>query len=50
MCQQVDYLVLSRIFLITSEIGELLESYQEYPATSVDEEGGEFRIAALVKS
>jgi hypothetical protein len=50
LCQQLACLVFSRIFLIASEIGELLESYQEYPAKSVGKQGDELLIAALVKS
>jgi hypothetical protein len=48
--QQLAYLVLSRIFLIASQIDESLESYQDYSAKSVGKQGGEFLIAALVKS
>jgi hypothetical protein len=40
LCQQLVYTVLSRIFLIASKIGELLRSYQEYPAKSVGKQGG----------
>jgi hypothetical protein len=50
LCQKLAYLVLSRIFLIASQINELLESYQDYSAKSVGKQGGEFLIAALVKS
>jgi hypothetical protein len=49
LCQQLAYLVLSRIFLIASKIGELLRSCQKYPQ-SVGKQGEEFLIAALVKS
>jgi hypothetical protein len=50
LCQQLAYLVDSRIFLMNSKIGESLRSYQEYPAKSVGKQGEEFPIAALVKS
>jgi hypothetical protein len=50
LCQQPAYLVLSRIFLIASQIDESLESYQDYSAKLVGKQGGEFLIAALVKS
>jgi hypothetical protein len=50
LCQQLAYLVFSRIFLIACKIGELLGNYQEYPAKSVGKQGEEFLIAALVKS
>jgi hypothetical protein len=50
LCQQLAYLVLSRIFPIASQIDESLESYQDYSAKSVGKQGGEFLIAALVKS
>jgi hypothetical protein len=50
LCQELAYLVLSRIFPIASQIDELLESYQDYAAKSVGKQGGEFLIAALVKS
>jgi hypothetical protein len=50
LCQQPAYLVLSRIFLIASQIDELLKSYQDYSAKLVGKQGGEFLIAALVKS
>jgi hypothetical protein len=33
-----------------SKIGESLRSYQQYPAKSVGKHGGEFLLAALVKS
>jgi hypothetical protein len=49
LCQQLAYLVLSRVFLIASTIGEFLESYQEYPAKSVGKQEGEFLIVVLVK-
>jgi phage I-like protein len=42
--------VLSKIFLTASKIGELFDSYQEYPAQSVGKKGVEFLIAALEKS
>jgi hypothetical protein len=32
LCQQLAYLVLRRIFMIASQIGELLGSYQKYLA------------------
>jgi hypothetical protein len=32
LCQQLAYLVISRIFLIASKIGRLLGSYQEFSA------------------
>jgi hypothetical protein len=50
LCQQPAYFVLSRIFLIASQIDESLESYQDYSAKLVGKQGGEFLIAALVKS
>jgi hypothetical protein len=50
LCQELAYLVLSRIFPIASQIDESLESYQDYAAKSVGKQGGEFLIAALVKS
>jgi hypothetical protein len=50
LCQQLAFYVLSRIFLIASKIGELLGSYREYSAKSTGKQGGEFLIAALVKS
>jgi hypothetical protein len=34
---------------MASKIGELLGSYQEYPAKSVGKQGKEFLIAAQVK-
>jgi hypothetical protein len=39
-------LVLSRIFLIATKIGELLGSYLEYPIKSVGKIGEEFMISA----
>jgi hypothetical protein len=50
MCQQLAYLVLGRIFLIASKIGEFFGSCPKYPAKSVGKQGGEFLIAALVES
>jgi hypothetical protein len=50
LCQQLAYLVHSRIFLIASQIDESLGSYQDYSAKLVGKQGGEFMIAALVKS
>jgi hypothetical protein len=50
LCQQIGYLVASRIFLIAMEIGESLGSYQEYPAKSVGKQGEELLIATLLKS
>jgi magnesium-transporting ATPase (P-type) len=49
-CQQLAFLVLSRIFLIDIKIGLLLGSYQNYSAKLVGKQGGEFPIAALAKS
>jgi hypothetical protein len=46
LCQQLAYLVLSRIFLIASQIDESLD---EYSAKSVGKQGGEFLMAALEK-
>jgi hypothetical protein len=50
LCQQPAYLVISRIFLIASQVDESLESYQDYSAKLEGKQGGEFLIAALVKS
>jgi hypothetical protein len=50
LCPQLAYLVLSKIFLIVSEIGDLLRSYQEYPTKSVSKQGEDFLIVALVES
>jgi hypothetical protein len=50
LCQQLPHLVLSKISLIVSEIGDLLGSYQEYPTKSVSKQGEEFMIVAQVKS
>jgi hypothetical protein len=50
LCQQLAYIVLSRIFQIADKINELIGSYQEYPAKSVGKQEEEFLIAALVKS
>jgi hypothetical protein len=50
LCQQLAYLVLSRIFPIASQMDDSLESYQDYSAKSVGKQGGEFLIAVLVKS
>jgi hypothetical protein len=50
LCQKLAYFVLSRIFLIASQIDESLKRYQDYSAKSVGKQGGEFLIAALVKS
>jgi hypothetical protein len=50
LCQQLGYLVVSGIFLISSKVGELLWSYQEYPGKSVGKQGEELLIATLVKS
>jgi hypothetical protein len=36
--------------VIASKIGELLGSYQEYPAKLVGKRGGDFLIAVLVIS
>jgi hypothetical protein len=41
--------VFSKIFLKAIEIGELLESYQEYLAQSMGKQGGEFLMASLEK-
>ena len=46
----IAYLVLGRIFLIASKIGESRGSKQEYPAKSVGKQGEEFLIETLVKS
>jgi uncharacterized membrane protein len=46
--QQLAYSVVSGIFLIASKIGELLGSYQEYPAKSVGKQVEELLIATLV--
>jgi hypothetical protein len=50
LCQQLAYLVLSRIFLIASKIGELLGRYQEYPAKSVGKQEVGFLIVAIAKN
>jgi hypothetical protein len=50
LCQQLAHLVLSRIFMIASQIGESRLSYQQYPVKSLSKQGGEFLIVALVKS
>jgi hypothetical protein len=39
LCQQLAYLVDSRIFLIASKIIKLHGSYSEYPEKSVDKKG-----------
>jgi hypothetical protein len=49
LCQQLVYQVLSGIFWIASKNGELLWSYQQYPAKSMGKQGEEFLIAAPVK-
>jgi hypothetical protein len=41
LCQQLAYLLVSRIFLVAGKIGESLRSYQEYPDKSVGKQGGE---------
>jgi hypothetical protein len=46
LCQQLA----CGIILIASKIGELLWSYQEYPAKVAGKQGEEFLIAALEKS
>jgi hypothetical protein len=48
-CQQLVHLMFIGIFLIASEIGELLGIYQEYPDKSVVNQGEEFLIAAPKK-
>jgi hypothetical protein len=48
--QQLAYLVFCGIFLIASKIGELLGSYQEYPAKLTGKLGEEFLIDGLVKN
>jgi hypothetical protein len=50
LCQQLAYLVLSRIFIIASKIDESLGSYQEYPSIALGKQAGKFLIATLVKS
>jgi hypothetical protein len=50
LCQQLAYLVFSRIYLIASKIGESLGSYQEYPAKSVGKQEEELLMVALEKS
>jgi hypothetical protein len=43
LCQQLVYLVLGKIFLIASEIGDLLGSYQDYPTKSVSKQGAQVK-------
>jgi hypothetical protein len=49
MCKQLAYLVLSRIFILTSKIDELLRGYPEHFVKNAGKQEDNLRIAALVK-
>jgi hypothetical protein len=49
LCKQLAYLVCGRIFMTSSEIGELLGSYQEYPAKFVGKQGEQFLKSGVSK-